>query len=391
MGNVRCSKCGHRRERPGTCPKCGAYRCYISIFWRGKPWKIWRFTDGHLLDYDHAQALLGNVRVNLAAGAFDPSDYSKERMEEMLLANKVEEWLAVKEKERDQDIIRPSSFVSMSGHVAHHIIPGLGRLDVRHITKEDLEAFRNGLPGSLKNKTRKNIFVTLHSFFAWLVDHEIRPMPPFPDLAGNSDAVERRALDREEQDTGLARIPEGVLRDMIEFGMETGIRPGELVVLKVGDINIKSAIGTISRTVSAASYILEGTKGRSFKGKSRKKRRMLLSIRACEIAASYTAGRFGNEYLFICPFTGRRYSVNAPNKAWRKYSGVDVCYYEASRHSLATQLAGEMDAYDLQLIMGWSDIRTPQGYVHRRLEGLRDKINSRGKVVEISSISGGSK
>ncbi len=387
MGNIRCSKCGRRREKPGSC-QCGGFRVYISIFWHGKAHKIWRFTDGHLLDYERAEALLGEIRVKMSKGKFDPVDYSRARMEEMLLENKIQEWLKVKKLEKEQDIIRPSSYGNMVGHSDNHIIPGLGQKDVREITKDDLRIFRDGLDAGLKNKTRKNIFVTLHAFFSWLHDQEVRPMPVFPDLAGDSDADERQALEPEEQAQALLKIPEGIERDMLELGMEMGIRPGELVVLKIGDFDLKARVARICRTVSAYSHVLEGTKGRSF-GKARKKRRALLSDRACRIVERYAAGRFGGEYLFICPVTKRRYSVKAPNRIWKKYTGLDITYYESGRHSLATHLAGILDAYDLALFFGWSDIRTPQKYVHRKLEGLRDAANSRSaQIIKLEKKEG---
>jgi integrase len=381
MGNIRCSKCGKRREKPGTC-ECGGFRVYISIFWKGRAHKVWRFTDNHLLDFERAQALLGNIRVAISNKIFDPTDFSKTKMDEMLLENKIAAWLKIKEAELQQDIIRPSSYKNMVGHISNYIIPGLGDSDVRHISKDDLRMFRDSLGSEIKNKTKKNIFVTLHAFFSWLSSQEVRPMPAFPELAGESDASERQALEPEEQQAALNMIPEGIERDMIELGMELGIRPGELVSLKIGDFNLREKIGHVNRTVSAYSYVLEGTKGRT-RGKARKKRRILLSDRATEIITKQAAGRFGAEWLLICPATKRRYSVKAPNRIWKKYTGLDVTYYEASRHSLATQLAGVMDAYDLALVFGWSDIRTPQKYVHRKLEALRGKINSRSNVIEL--------
>ena len=52
-------------------------------------------------------------------------------------------------------------------------------------------------------------------------------MPVFPKIKGD-DAKMRVAISCDTQDEVLQRIPEGQ-RDVIEFLMETGLRPGRTV------------------------------------------------------------------------------------------------------------------------------------------------------------------
>ena len=70
----------------------------------------------------------------------------------------------------------------------------------------------------------------------------------------------RIALDVDDQIVALTRIPERY-RDAIEFGMETGLRPGELGALKIKDLDLKKEQALIQRTWSGAE-LRETTKGK---------------------------------------------------------------------------------------------------------------------------------
>ena len=393
MGKIRCASCNLVRTSAGPCPRCGGVHCYIYIWWRrrgeekGKDWRISRFTDGFKLDYERALALIGTIRTRIAEHRFDPLDFSEGKIAERQFGNKVDRWLRIKEKERDKDIIRPSSYSNIQGHMNNHILPFFENFDVKEITKEDLANFRDGLEG-IKNKTIKNVFVTLHSFFNWLHQDIALTVPPFPPLAPDDDADEREALDIDEQISALKLIPEGIERDMLEFGMETGVRPGELVALKVKDFNLEAGTVKVRRTVSKFTYVLEGTKGRKSKH-SRRREEIPLSDRALALVEPYVKGRFGEEWLFICKVTGTRYSVKAPNRIWKKYTKSDLIYYEASRHSFLTQLSDAgVDPADMRDLARQADIRTTMNYVHKRVEHLREKTNVRSNLINFKKAKG---
>jgi len=88
-------------------------------------------------------------------------------------------------------------------------------------------------------------------------------MPRFPRIEGD-DATPQGAIDRFSQDEALARIPQK-FRDPIEFGAETGCRPGETCALKVGDIDLRNAKAFICRTWSDYT-IRETTKQKKSNG-----------------------------------------------------------------------------------------------------------------------------
>ena len=158
--------------------------------------------------------------------------------------------------------------------------------------------------------------------------------------------------------------------------METGIRPGELVTLRVADIDRKTWYALIGRTVSAYSFVRDTTKGGH-------KDVIPLSDRAVELVKRNIVGKFPEDFLFCKP-DKRRFSVKSPNYFWKKFTGHDLTYKEASRHSFATQLADNgADAYEIKAAMRHTDIRVSQKYVHKHLERLREKVNRRGTVIDL--------
>jgi integrase len=169
-------------------------------------------------------------------------------------------------------------------------------------------------------------------------------------------------------------IPERY-RDVIEFDMDTDWRVGELIALKMKDIDLKNMRALIRRPVSAYVHIIETTKGRS-------KKYIPLSNRALEIAKKSAIGRFPEEYILINPDTGKRYPEEMPNVLWKRYTGLQVTHYEASRHSFCTQLADDgIDALQAKELMRHTDVRTAHRYYHADVSRLSVIVNNQGRVT----------
>jgi integrase len=377
MGTIRCNRCSATMGRD-KCPRCSGESCHIVVYWRGKHRKISTAHDGFGLDKARADAILGEIRVAIDKGTFSPIDYTEEKIIDRKMSTKLSQWLQVRKKDMDEGTISPSSYFNIVGHVNNHILSFLGSFDVKSIRRENLEDFKDSLSG-IKSKTKKNIFVTLHAFFVWMWKRGIRGIPAFPEIKDAHDATKQEAMDFDEQQKELQKIPGGVIKDMIELGIETGIRPGELVALRVADIDKKNWYAEIGRTVSAYTFIRDTTKGGH-------KDVIPLSDRAIQIIKRNIIGKFPEHFLFCKP-DGKRYSVKSPNYYWKKYTGQKLTYKEASRHSFATQLADNgADAYEIKAALRHTDIRVSQKYVHKRLERLRDKVNSRGKIFNLMDI-----
>jgi integrase len=231
----------------------------------------------------------------------------------------------------------------------------------------------NGSP-----KQKKNVMDALRNFFRWLLAREeIKRIPPWPEM----DQViehERWTLTYDEQQEVLGKIPEAH-RDIIEFLMETGLRPAEACALMKIDIKVSERKALIRHNYSEAE-LRERTK-------QKKEYWIVFSDRAWELIVK----NIGNPTPFVfwnAPYE-RSYRYKVLNKAWTK-TGCPVGLYEATRHSLATQLmeAGE-PLKRVQGIMRHADSRTTLRYEHAGDENTRKALNRRGaKVIELKKDVG---
>ena len=201
----------------------------------------------------------------------------------------------------------------------------------------------------------------------------IKELPVFPKIKGD-DSKARVAIDVESQDIALAKIPEKY-KNPIEFLMETGLRPGEVCALLVDHIDIRARTARIERTYVSGNVIKETTK-------QKKKRVIPLSDRAFEIALKNMQGKLPTQFLFINPRTKRGYYPKALWYIWEQHSGLDIDLYSATRHSFASQLIQNNDISIIKELMGHSDIRTTQNYLHMRIANLTEAVNSR-KVLRL--------
>lgn len=371
MGTIRCSTCD-RAMKDEAC-SCGKARCYIAIYWKGKPYKIWHYYDGMPLDYGRADSMLGEIRTAISKRTFNPLDYTKSK--ERRFDAVISKWLDFKDRELARGNIRPSSVYSINKIVFNHL-KYFNDYNVREINRELISEFIDSL-SNVKHKTQRNILVVLKSFFKWMHDRgTVTAIPAFPKMEGDDDSKERIALDYDDQQELLKKVPE-IHRDIIEFGMETGLRVGELIALQVGDIDIRRGRAIIQRTLSG-NVIIESTKGGT-------KKPIPLSERAIEILIPHLREKTPKSWCFVNPVTNNRYGINRLNRVWRKATGLDVTYYEASRHSFVTQCVDSgADALQVKELARHSDVRTTQKYYHGDMKRLRDVVNRRGKVIPYS-------
>lgn len=380
-GSVRCAKCSRARSED-VCPHCGALAAYVNLYWRGKNYSF--RLDANGVRFSHEGAFMLRNIINGAIAdhrkgrcAFNPNDYIARGVRSNLLKNRVDQWLKEKETEASAGEFSWETLKNYRGYARIHWVPFLGNLNVREIRYEDLVSLKDHLPSTLKIKTRRNVLTALRSFYSWLRRKGIVSIiPEFPQVEGDDSSV-RVALDQDAQRTALELIPDHH-RDPIEFGMETGLRPGELCALKIKDLDLKKEQILIQRTWSG-SRLKETTKGK-------KKNWIPLSDRALEILTGKVKGRFPDDFLFVNPDTKREYRPKKLNQVWREFSGISTTFYEASRHSFCTQVADASDnPYMARELMRHSDIRTTQRYYHAKTQSLKDLVNKRKEVVKLKN------
>ena len=160
--------------------------------------------------------------------------------------------------------------------------------------------------------------------------------------------------------------------------MKTGLRPGECVAIIAKSVDVAQRVVWVERSVSG-STIRETTKNGS-------KLAIPLNAKALEIAQRNIKGKFPKDFLFVNPATGRGYSLSALSKIWRRYSGLDVKLYEATRHSYCTQIVPLTDPLTAQRLMRHKDRRSTDNYYHAYSEILLDVVQRMdGDVVDIKA------
>ncbi len=373
-GSIICATRGCGAARSGiTCPKCGQPTCYIAIYWKGRHYTYRRDERGHVLvDYNKASAILSKIRLAMDEGTFSPLDYTQSSVKERKFENKLYKWLDEKAQEVKANELSPETCRSYNGYINNYFLPHFKGWDIQSITDEKIEEFKDSLRRLPGIKSRRNIMNALHCFFVWLKRKKaIKEVPAWPIIKGNN-ARERTAIDYDTQIFGLANIPEKH-RDPIEFGFETGLRPGETCALQAGDFDFPNNRVLIQRAWS--NGVLKRPKNGEGKW-------ITLSTRARALALKNAFGKLPGAFLFINPDTGRNYMRRQLRDIWAKYSKVPVSHYEASRHSFCTQILQAADAniFDAQELMRHKDIRSTRHYYHATTKKLTDIVNRRGRV-----------
>ncbi|HOD78667.1 MAG TPA: site-specific integrase [Syntrophorhabdus sp.] len=311
-------------------------------------------------------------KINEGKGIFNPVDHTDAKVRERKFENQIEMWLDEKGRQEQAGELSPGTTGNYHGYAKnyYHI---LNDYDVRNIKKGEITTLKDTL-SNVSIKARKNILNCLHGFFRWMYERgTITTLPLFPEVMGD-DSKQRRAIDFEMQDMALATIPDDY-RDPIEFMMETGLRPGEVCALLVKHIDKQNKVMRIERTYVKGNKIKESTK-------QKKKRIAPLTDRAYEIAEKHMVEKHPNQFLFVNPRTGRGFLPKVLWYQWHKYSNLDVCLYEGTRHSFGSQLIQNNDVTEVQALMGHSDISTTMN-LHLKMDKLRDAANSRKKVLTL--------
>lgn len=376
-GHIKCNRC-HSVMVGDICltAGCTSARCYLDIYWKGKKYRFFKYSDDKVFDYQRALETLKDMNTALKNKTFNPLSWTGGAYQERKTKQQAEKWLSYVEKAMRTGTRAYETYRTYKSHLENHIIPFFGEWDVREIRYEQLEDFVVWLGGRVSINTSKRIVGTLHTFFKWLYRRgTIQILPPFPRVEG--EEVVRRALNFKAQLEILKALPDEH-GDIIEFGMWTGLRPNELCALQVQDIDMINATALIQRGYSGKVYH-EKTKGKN-------KRQIPLSARALEIVKKNIRGKLQQSFVFTNPNTGRGYTLKALDNMWAKYMGREIKKNEAMRHSFITQIA-EQGASDSQLmaLSRHKDKRSLQAYTHINTSSLRELVEGRGKIVPIAS------
>lgn len=370
-GSLSCQRCGStRRER--VCPKCGYDACLIRLAFKGKRLRIYHDKSGIALSFSMAFQTLTQINKEIKDRTFNVKDWLQPAIRENKFRNKYEVWIRQKTIEAENGRFSFETLKLYQSYKKNHYRP-LYDLDVREIELSHLQELVNGFTG-LSEKYVKNLVDCLKTFFKWLNKWERVRLPIFPDIEITSGETQK-AIPYEEQIETIGRFPEQH-QDVFFFIRETGLRVSEGCALQIRDIDIPGGRALIQRTYSGYRLV-ERTKGKHRKW-------IPLSRRALDIARRHATGRFGVDFLFVNPSTGRGYKPSYLRGLWAVYGVKGLTLYEATRHSTITDWSKNATAFQVKDLARHGDIRTSEKYVHNAMTDLREIVD-RDNVISLQA------
>jgi integrase len=276
--------------------------------------------------------------------------------------------------------------------------------DIREVGKNDilnyLEFLKNQEKAKeipLKSKTILNNFAILKTFINYLKEKSqiINTLPDFPTTEEIKGRMEKIILNEkpfkykwfqpQEQINILSAIDTKEDRDIIEFLMLHGCRPGEARALRVADVNIITLSITIRSTYS------KNTLRPRRKGKDSKPYTIAIHPEMVDFFRKRVKNHHEDEdeaFIFVNPKTGGPYMMDAFQDIFisvRKKLNIpqEVRLYDASRHSFVTQLrrAGVPLVEISKLVGHSSEKMTEKVYNHA------DDVEIENKRINISKLS----
>jgi integrase len=277
--------------------------------------------------------------------------------------------------------VKTSTYAQYHERIYTHIVPMLGQIPVCRLTKEQAQAFVNGLSEKrLSHTTVRSIAGVLCSAMKKAVELRLASVNPCVDLSlPQGETKERRALDRSEQIRLERLLPLGGHKTELGvlIALYAGLRIGEICALRWRDIDLSSDTLTVRGTLQRVKNLgKQGPKTKIVEGtpKSKRSKRIIpLPAGLAEKLRSYRNDTPASCYILsgseipIEPHTFRkrfnRLSVQA---------GLDVSFHTL-RHTFATRcLEHNFDIQTVSELLGHATASvTIQVYAHSVFEHKR--------------------
>lgn len=338
-----------------------AKRFYISIYWHGKRYKVWRYNGDPIYHQKTGEKLLNKIRTEVDSGTLNIKAYLPDSP--VALKPLAEAWLksstACNNTKRvyQTDIGRAIKYFGAD-------------FDIRTFTFSKLQTYSNDL--QLSEKGKYNALATLKTALNFAFKDElIGKLPPFPKMSlGLPQNIEY--LSYEQQQIVLAAV-EPMHRPIFEFMMEYGLRIGEATALMKDCITDDQVI---IRRSHSNNELRETTK-------TGQERRYGITAKAKEIIEQANKLNPFSAFLFCRDRRGLPYSGKVLDRLWREAcvkSGLPHCkLYNAVRHSLGCQLLDSgIDMETVRDVYGHTSTQTTRRYAKRSQQAITKVLDFRG-------------
>lgn len=250
--------------------------------------------------------------------------------------------------------LRPESRSAYRRYIDRHILPRLGKMKAKDVTRRDVERLHRSLKDTPTAANR--CFAVCGALLQFAVKHEFRDANPcrggvverFPE------EKRRRYLSQAEMArvaTVLAEWPDRTVADAIKFAMLTGARRSEVQSARWADIDLEA--GGVWRKPPSAT-------------KQKREHYVPLNAPARQLLTDMKERANGSPWLFPSRIAGRH--IQHMSHAWpevAKAAGVKDARLHDLRHSFASIIASSGGSLPLiGSLLGHASVSTTARYSH---------------------------
>ena len=296
------------------------------------------------------------------------------------LGDYIDEWLRMK-----RDCVKPSTLVKYTTILNKHIRPVWSDTLPTQLTTASVEQFGHGLlvEQGLSPKTVKDILMVFKAIVAYVHTEAGEGLPLIRVVYPREQKKELRVLTPQEQQRFANYLTD--THDTVKFGvflaLFTGLRIGELCALRWGDIDMKSRLLYVSRTMQRLACSTSEAQTQIVTGdaKSAAANRVIPMIGdLVTLCETYWCD---DPEAYVLTGTSSRYmEPRTLQYRLEKYTaecGLKDVHFHTLRHTFATRcVEAGFELKSLSEILGHSSAKvTLDRYVHSSLELKRENMN----------------
>lgn len=249
-----------------------------------------------------------------------------------------------------------------------------GNKPIKQITTKELDNYKNKRADEIRKATVNIELTCIKAIFNLALKWDFIVINPAKEV--KKFKIEQKEIlnfsDIELQII-FAKMPNGLIRNIVKFALCTGCRLNEILNVQIRDIDLSQGIITI------------GNK-KDFKTKSGRIRRIPISdsletLLRCILGQESNVYELTNleKYLFANE-RGFRYNKDYISRRFKRYLRAcnmpEKFHFHCIRHTYITNLvkAGANINY-IKQIAGHADLKTTENYIHIGIEDLRQAVN----------------
>ncbi len=309
--------------------------------------------------YKSAQAYELLLRQRLARG--EPIDGPKE-MVTYTFKELARQWFDLYVRNNN----KPSEISTCQYLLNATLLPFFGKMSIDKISMYDIEQYkaqqlqRNLSPKSINNHLSL-ISCCLKTAVDWGLLTHIPRIKPLKVLPQKFDYLTEAEIEQ------LLNNARGIWHDMILLAVRTGLRFGELIALRRGDIDFKKETITVRRN------IVNGIEGSPKNNKSR-------TIPLTKSVLYMLKDRTDTSGYVYKSRNGKPLVYNSCRKALHRECAraqIRNIGWHTLRHSFASHLAAKQNSIiQIKELLGHSDIKMTMRYAHVNLSILKDAVDT---------------